>query len=333
MPQNSAYYTDLEIPTLNADGSTYGTIINVFLNNLLIKLKDVSDRVTAAQGQLTNINRGTNAVDRINNTLAGSIGSSALVSGSWTTLYPDPYSGSYTKTTTWPAYTSDLTSYSPPTTQSEVENFNYQGFANVLQAKLDLIEGRVDQAEADILNSQINCCRTKKYLDAIDATTFSQVLGLTQLSSTTSGMTVTSSTTLQISGGNSAVPTSDVDLYGEGYGPTSPLPQYEFSLGSQGNLRLGSNSLRYNSTVVGVFSAIWAPRTHRENLSGNNTKASIRYSGGNYIVTLGEGQTFTSSSGTLTGTFILYRKELQTVANTPTVDISSCNSPSPPYFI
>lgn len=333
MPQNSTVYTDLEIPTVNADGSTYGTIINVFLNNLLIKLKDVSDRVTAAQGQLTNINRGVNAVDRINNTLAGSIGSNALVSGSWTTLLPDPYSGTYTKTTSWPAYTSDLTSYSPPTTQSEVENFNYQGFANVLQAKLDLIEGRVDQAEADILNSQINCCRTKKYLDAIDATTFSQVLGLTQLSSTTSGMTVTSSTTLQISGGNSAVPTSDVDLYGEGYGPTSPLPQYEFSLGSQNNLGLGSDSLRYNSTVVGVSSAIWAPRTHRENLNGNNTKASIRYSGGNYIITLGEGQTFTSSSGSLTGTFILYRKELQTVANKPTVDISSCNTPSPPYFI
>ena len=334
MPQNSTVYTDLELPTVNSDGSSYGTLINVFLNNLLIKLKDVSDRVTAAQGQLTDINRGTNAVDRINNTLAGSIGSSALVSGSWTTLLPDPYSGSYTKTTTWPAYTSDLTSYSPPTTQSEVENFNYQGFANVLQAKLDLIEGRVDQAEADILNSQINCCRTKKYLDAIDATTFSQVLGLTQLSSTTGTVgTVTSSTTLQIAGGNSAVPTSDVDLYGEGYGPTSPLPQYEFSLGSQDRLGLGSFSLRYNSTVVGVSSAIWAPRTHRENLIGNNTKASIRYSGGNYIITLGAGQTFTSSSGTLTGTFILYRKELQTVANKPTVDISSCNTPSPPYFI
>lgn len=334
MPQNSTVYTDLEIPTVNADGSTYGTVINVFLNNLLIKLKDVSDRVTTAQGQLTNINRGVNAVDRVNNTLAGSIGSNALVSGSWTTLLPDPYSGTYTKTTTWPAYTSDLTSYSPPTTQSEVENFDYQGFANVLQAKLDLIEGRVDQAEADILNSQINCCRTKKYLDAIDATTFSQVLGLTLLSTTTGTVgTVTSSTTLQISSGNSAVPTSDVDLYGEGYGPTSPLPQYEFSLGSQNYLGLGSGQLRYNSTVIGISGGIYRGAVHRENLNGNNTKGSIRYSGGNYILTLGEGQTFTVSSGTITGTFILYKKELQTVANKPTVDISSCNSPSPPYFI
>jgi len=334
MPQNSTVYTDLEIPTVNADNSTYGTIINVFLNNLLIKLKDVSDRVTTAQGQLTDINRGVNAVDRINNTLSGSIGSNALVSGSWTTLLPDPYSGSYTKTTSWPAYTSDLTSYSPPTTQSEVENFDYQGFANVLQAKLDLIEGRVDQAEADILNSQINCCRTKKYLDAIDATTFSEVVGLTQLSSTTDTVgTVTSNTTLQISGGNSAVPTSDVDLYGEGYGPTSPLPQYEFSLGSQNYLGFGSGELRHNNTIVGISGALWRPRAHRENLNGNNTKGSIRYSGGNYILTLGEGRTFTVSSGTVTGTFTLYRKELQTVANKPTVDISSCNNPSPPYFI
>lgn len=171
MPQNSSYYTDLQIPTVNSDGSTYGTLINEFLNGLLIKLKDLSDRVTAAQGQLTDINRGTNAVDRINNTFAGVVGSNALVSGSWTTLYPDPYSGSYTKTTTWPAYASELTSYSPPTTQSEIENFDYQGFASVLQSKLDLIQGRVDQAEADILQSQINTCRTKKVLDAIGSST------------------------------------------------------------------------------------------------------------------------------------------------------------------
>lgn len=334
MPQNNSYYSDLQIPTVNSDGSTWGVITNEFLNGLLIKLKDLSDRVTAAQGQLTNINRGVNAVDRVNNTLAGSIGSNALVTGSWTTLLPDPYSGTYTKTTTWPAYTSDLTAYSPPTTQSEVENFDYQGFANVLQAKLDLIEGRVDQAESDILNSQINCCRTKKYLDAIDATTFSQVLGLTLLSTTTGTVgTVTSSTTLQISSGNSAVPTSDVDLYGEGYGPTSPLPQYEFSLGSQNYLGLGSGQLRYNSTVIGISGGIYRESVHRENLNGNNTKGSIRYSGGNYILTLGEGQTFTVSSGTVTGTFTLYKKELQTVANKPTVDISSCNTPSPPYFI
>jgi hypothetical protein len=165
MPTTSSYYADLEYPTVNEDASTYGTLINIYLDDLLTKLKAISTRVTNSQAQLGNINRGTNAVDRINNTLAGAIGSSALLPSTGTTLLPDPYSGTYTKTTSWPAFTSELASYSPPTTQSEVENFDYQGFATALQTEVDRIETTVSQAEADILAAQKDTCRAKKYVD------------------------------------------------------------------------------------------------------------------------------------------------------------------------
>lgn len=165
MPTTSSYYNDLEYPTVNEDASTYGSIINTYLDGLLTKLRAISDRVLNAQTQLGNINRGVNAVDRINTTLAGRIGSSALLPGTNITLLPDPYSGTYSKTTTWPAYTSALSSFSLPTTQSEVANFDYQGFANALTTEVNRIEATVTQAEADILAAQKDTCRAKKYID------------------------------------------------------------------------------------------------------------------------------------------------------------------------
>jgi len=165
MPQNSAYFTDLQLPVVNDDSDTYGSIINTYLDELLNKLFTVAGRATTAKAQLAQIETAKNAVDRINNTLAGAIGSSALLPSTGTTLLPDPYSGTYTKTTSWPAFTSELAFYSPPTTQSEVENFDYQGFAAALQTEVDRIDATVTQAEADILAAQKDTCRAKKYID------------------------------------------------------------------------------------------------------------------------------------------------------------------------
>lgn len=165
MPQNSAYFTDLQLPVVNDDTDTYGSIINTYLDELLNKLYTVAGRATTAKAQLAQIETAKNAVDRINNTLAGAIGSSALLPNTGTTLLPDPYSGSYTKTTAWPAYTSELSSYSPPTTQNEITNFDYQGFASALTTELNRIEATVDQAEADILAAQKDTCRARKYID------------------------------------------------------------------------------------------------------------------------------------------------------------------------
>lgn len=313
MPQNSAYYTDLQIPTVNSDGSTYGTIINEFLNGLLIKLKDLSDRVDTAQDQLRDINRGTNAVDRINNTFAEVVGSSALVSGSWTTLYPDPYSGSYTKTTTWPAYASDLTAFSPPTTQSEVENFNYQGFANVLQAKLNLIEATVDQAEADILASQINCCRTKKYLDAIDE-------GI---------QTTTTSYTIYIWAKQT------VEDYDACSG-TQGSPYYRYRQGTQ-EFENNFSFAPWNGQRVYVnASAIPATSGTYYLLSGSIT-ASVDYftvcaESGRLTTPLTVNINYSNSqvsapSPASTFTFSIITKGLAVP------DLDTCSSPSPPYFL
>lgn len=340
MPQNSSYYTDLQIPTINSDGSTWGVITNEFLNGLLIKLKDLSDRIDTAQGQLTDINRGTNAVTRINNTFAGVVGSSALVPGSWTTLYPDPYSGSYTKTTTWPAYASDLTSYSPPTTQSEIENFDYQGFASVLQSKLDLIEGRVDQAEADILNSQINCCRTKKVLDAIGSST---AKGWEQQSSFTvqyqpqSGGNVGSERYYKMFGASSYGYTSAHNTTLKGLIATFPsltTVYHTDNFPSASSFSLNQDVL-FVTTTPNSLTDYWpffSPATYgtRKGVQAKlgfiaNTPANneLHMQG---VQTLG---LFPAAPTTLN--FRVYR-----VVNVPvnaSYDLTSCNNPSPPYFI
>lgn len=338
MPQNSAYYTDLQIPTVNSDGSTWGVITNEFLNGLLIKLKDLSDRVTAAQGQLTDINRGTNAVDRINNTFAGVVGSNALVSGSWTTLYPDPYSGSYTKTTTWPAYASDLTAYSPPTTQSEIENFDYQGFASVLQSKLDLIQGRVDQAEADILNSQINSCRTKKVLDAIGSST---AKGWQQQSSF--------SVKYQLQQAGFVGSERFFKMFGAsayGYGsqhnttlkgliatyPSLTTVYHTDTFPSANSFALNQDVL-FVTTAVNSLSDVWpffSPNTYGQRVGIQGKLGYIADSPASNELHM-QGINSTANPGQPTLDFRVYR-----VVNVPvngSYDLTSCNNPSPPYFI
>jgi hypothetical protein len=314
MPQNSTYYSDLQIPTVNQDGSTWGTITNNFLNGLLIKLKNLSDRVDVAQSQLTNINRGTNAIDRINTTLAGAIGTNAILStGSWTTLYPDPYSGSYTKTTSWPAYASDLTSFSPPTTQSEIENFNYEGFAEVLQGKLDVLEGLVDQAEADVLAAQIDTCRTSKILDAIDG-------GI---------QTTTTSYTLYIWAKQT------VEDYGACSG-TQGSPYYRYRQGTQ-EFENNFSFAPWNGQRVYVnASAIPATSGTYYLLSGSISASA------NYFTVCTESGRLTTPL-TVSINYSNYQVSAPSPASTFTFsiitkglavpDLDSCSSPSPPYFI
>lgn len=341
MPQDSAYYTDLQIPTVNSDGSTYGTIINEFLNGLLIKLKNLSDRVETAEGQLTDINRGANSISRINNTFAGVIGSSALVSGSWTILYPDPYSGSYTKTTAWPAYASDLTAFSPPTTQSEIENFNYEGFAEVLQSKLDLIEATMDQAEADILASQINCCRTKKVLDAIG-------------SSTAKGWQQQSSFSVKYQQQNTGTVGSerfhvffDASAYGYTSQHNSTLKSYlatypslttvyhTDSFPSATSFTLGENVLFCATSPNGTsptYTDVWPFATgSAPNKVGVQGKLGYIADTPNGSELYLQGRNTVIQPGTPTLEFRVYR-----VVNVPvngSYDLTSCNNPSPPYFL
>ena len=317
MPTTSAYYSDLEYPTVNEDASTYGGLINTYLDDLLTKLKAISTRVTNSQAQLGNINRGTNAVDRINNTLAGAIGSSALLSGTGTTLLPDPYSGTYTKTTSWPAFTSQLSSYSPPTTQSEVENFDYQGFATALQTEVDRIEATVTQAEADILQARKDTCRTKKIIEAIGAGPLELV------ASNNVNYGTTSSPFTKISDNTVQIVTSIGNLSGT------------YVLGSQGTQAyLDYYNEGQTVTVLDIRPGLNGfDSDGYYNSTGALATVSISKSGNTYTLTTSFNAFAQMTTTTGTGYFVI--ANLTVTRKNLTPDLTPCENPNPasiPYF-
>jgi hypothetical protein len=332
MPTTSSYYADLEYPTVNEDASTYGTIINTYLDELLTKLKTVSDRVTNSQAQLGNINRGTNAVDRINNTLAGAIGSSALLPSTGTTLLPDPYSGTYTKTTSWPAFTSELASYSPPTTQSEVENFDYQGFASALTTELNRIDATVTQAEADILAAQQDTCRAKKYIDTFqnDGVTTKQAVvqsgsaypsgSSASAGSWTSIGTTSRTFTFTQSGGaqailNGGISASGSNLYiGPAYGGTLARILSTASVGDE--------ILTINTIAASNFTQALR----------NGDPMSYVISTSTNSVTISHTSTL-MSQGQVSSDLYFLTYDVAEVTTYPTPDLTECENPNPPYFI
>jgi len=159
MPQASAYYTDLELPTVNGDNTTYGDILLTYFQGLETKLKNLSDRVNAAgvgsSSTLAQINRD---IAQTNTNTSG--------------ILPDPYSGNYSTVSTWPAYNTELTALgiSPPETASEIETFFSSGNAtillNYLTGKLDALDIIVSQAESDLSSALQDTCATKTILDA-----------------------------------------------------------------------------------------------------------------------------------------------------------------------
>lgn len=333
MPTTSSFYSDLEYPTVNEDASTYGTIINTYLDGLLTKLKTVSDRVTNAQTQLGNINRGTNAVDRINTTLSSAIGSSALLPSTGTTLLPDPYSGTYTKTTTWPAFTSELSAYSPPTTQSEVENFDYQGFANALTTEVNRIDATVTQAEADILAAQQDTCRAKKYIDTFqnDGVTRLQLVvksgsaypsgsSATAGSWTSIGTTSRTFTFTQAGGAqamlNGGIPSSGSNLYiGPNFGGS---PERILIGASAGDERLTLNTIAALSFTQAIY---------------NGEPFSYSINTGTNSVTISHTSTLMSNNSQVSLNLYFLTYDVAEVTTYPTPDLSECETPSPPYFI
>lgn len=347
MPTTSSYYSDLEYPTVNEDASTYGTIINTYLDGLLTKLKTVSDRVTNAQTQLGNINRGTNAVDRINTTLSSAIGSSALLPSTGTTLLPDPYSGTYTKTTTWPAFTSELSSYSLPTTQSEVENFDYQGFASALTTELNRIDATVTQAETDILAAQQNTCRTKKIIEAYQTggTTvknsefvFFTIDGITNFvlnpwydcvsSSYSNGIltvnyTLNATTTNGVVGGLTPAEAHqafvDVGILSNGSATTVWRNEDAARAAtSVGSIYIHDYDVDLSMITSNSASVTWYAYSSSQSSSAINLVVS--------------GPSVFTSWNSIISTLGLAKRRVIEETVYPTPDFSSCTSPSPPYF-
>ncbi len=320
MPTTSSYYSDLEYPTVNEDGTTYGGIINTYINELLAKLYAVSQRVTTAQSQLNSINQGVNAVDIINTTLAGAIGSNPLLSGTGTTLLPDPYSGTYTKTTTWPAYASSFSGYgggsiAVPTTVSEINSFDFEGYKDVLLAELARIEAVVDQAEADILAAQQDTCRTRKIIDAIGA----GPLELVESNDLNYGNTSSSFT--KISDNTVQIVTSTGNLSGT------------YVLGSQGvQAYLDHYNEGETVTVLDIRPGLNGfDSDGYYNSTGQLATVSISKSGNTYTL-ITSFNAFTQMA-TTTGTGYFVIADLTVSRGNLTPDFSSCTSPSPPYFI
>lgn len=334
MPTTSSYYSDLEYPTVNEDGTTYGGIINTYINELLAKLYAVSQRVTTAQSQLNSINQGVNAVDIINTTLAGAIGSNSLLTGTGTTLLPDPYSGTYTKTTTWPAYASSFSGYgggaiAVPTTVSEINSFDFEGYKNVLLAELARIEAVVDQAEADILTAQQDTCRTKKIIDAYNAGTTTKVwttnntirVGFTMTNAVSGSAGTSASFQFGVASGYGSQFTS---LLTAGYATDQATTTYWNWRGGGPTYTPPVNNYNVGDTVLGVYIDFL--------VHGNITMSydSQGLVNGAFNGSWFGNQSFSQGSGFLVD-FTTLKLEEQTVYPSP--DFSSCTSPSPPYFI
>lgn len=176
MPQATTSYSDLQIPTVNDDGNTYGIIINQFFEDLTGKIFALAAQITSAQTDLGDTNTVNTILYNINqlnaiNTLLVSDGvtSDKLRTGTTVQLHPDPYGGSHTPTSSWPAYTGTgeaLASISVPTTESEILNFDYQAFKTALDSIVSTISARISQAQADITAARVDICKTKKYTNA-----------------------------------------------------------------------------------------------------------------------------------------------------------------------
>ena len=351
MPTTSSYYSDLEYPTVNEDGTTYGGIINTYINELLNKLYTVSQRVTNAQSQLNSINQGVNAVDIINTTLAGAIGSNPLLTGTNTTLLPDPYSGTYTKTTTWPAYASSFSGYgggaiAVPTTVSEINSFDFEGYKNVLLAELARIEAVVTQAEADILAAQQDTCRTKKIIEAYQTggttqkaseTVFFQVNGITQFQNTVNYDYHSSSFSNGVMTVNYTVNSSTNGVVG---GQTAAEAHQTFV--TEGMLSNGSASTIYVSdagpqatlSVNTVYMALYYSGFPLFPLASGSTSYQVTWypTSSTYQLTVSAPSPFSIWNSNATGFGIRKRRIIEETVY-PTPDFSSCTSPSPPYFI
>jgi len=185
MPQASAYYTDLELPTVNGDNTTYGDILLTYFQGLETKLKNLSDRVNAAGvGSTSTLAQIDRDIAQTNTNTSG--------------ILPDPYSGNYSTVSTWPAFNTELTALgvSPPETASEIETFFSSGDAtilfNYLDGKLDALDIIVTQAETDLSSALQDTCATKTILDARTAAQSSGAKELVRLSFTTLRTTFTS---------------------------------------------------------------------------------------------------------------------------------------------
>jgi hypothetical protein len=188
MPSSSTNYS-YDIPTVGSDSTTYGTIINQFVESLSTKLKTVSDKINTAgvgaSSTLAQVNRNIAQVDAINSRIPVGVAD----------LLPDPYSGATTPVSTWPYLNSELQAegFSPPTTAQEVIDFDYSGFAAYLNTRFDSLSARIVGLDAPITiaDSSKLICETNKILDALGTTKTVTTTTVSNLASSASFYSIT----------------------------------------------------------------------------------------------------------------------------------------------
>ena len=335
MPQASAYYTDLELPTVNEDNTTYGDILLTYFQGLETKLKTLSDRVNAAGVG------STSTLAQINRDIA-------QTNTNTSSILPDPYSGDYTTVSTWPAFNTELTALglSPPETASEIETFFSSGdfttFANFLNGKLDALDIIVTQAEADLADSYENVCITDTYLDS----RVSSNISLVQIWSYGGEITYDFQGTTSFAGETyyQYKPISGAD--------TAWYSQFDDALGikSGGSITraaplltkyLGDSTYQQtalNTSTFGFYYTIYDPGLDASAFAAGTNAASRAYretSGGETSLFVNSDYTTAYqvlADGTRVGNLAnaLFFRRYQIRYGTPSV--THCSNPSPPYF-
>jgi hypothetical protein len=150
MPTTSSYYTDLEYPTVNQDGDTWGILANEYLDGLLTKLKNLSDRINSAgvgsDSDLSQILRDISQYENINASIPTTVKS---LFGITDLKAADTYSYA----TAWNAsYDSYLQGFSlvPPGSAAAVQSFDYDLLAEKLRPFVTQAENNISQANSDI---------------------------------------------------------------------------------------------------------------------------------------------------------------------------------------
>jgi hypothetical protein len=334
---------------VNDDGNTYGVIINQFFEDLTGKIFTLAAQITSVQADLGDTNTVNTILYNINqlttintilttSTASGGDGvtSDKLRTGTTVQLHPDPYGGSHTPTSSWPAYTGTgeaLASISVPTTESEILNFDYQAFKTALDAIVSTISARISQAQADIAAARIDICKAKKYTDAKQAggvterywsTSGSIVVGMT-MSSAVSGSAGTSAS-FQFGVGGSTVNISRwQSLLTAGYATDQATTTYWNWRGGAPTYTPPVNNYNVSDTVLAVYIDFL--------MHGNLT---ISYDSQGLINGAISGswygnQSFSQGNG-FTVTFSTLRLEERTIYTVP--DVSTCDTdPGGPHYI
>jgi hypothetical protein len=331
MPQSSLYYTDLELPTLNADGSTYGQILNDYVQGLETKLKDLSDRINAAGVGSTS-------------TLAQIDRDIAQTTTNTSSILPDPYSGDYTTVSTWPAFDTELTALglSPPETASEIETFfssgDFTSFAIFLNDKVDALDIIVTQAESDLSSALYDTCATSTILSARTAAisagtseintlvyTFGGGLDCTVATAVVSGKWETTYE-MALNGSKNLVQT----LLDEGVLVTD---SFESFYGSSTD-----DSVYTSNLSIGGIAYALSPSTGGEIRSTSTADVQIKYTGPGTVDSTSRlvvrlpptANTTLPTGGAVAGQrYVLNYRKKQKRYPYPTLN---CSNPSPPYF-